>query len=99
MAVCPEVIVAVGEDVVAKEKSCPVPLSVTTCGLSLALSVIVSVPDLAPLAAGSKKTPMEQLEPDARLLPHAFSTPKSDGLVLTLVMLSGAVPEFVTVTV
>jgi|SRR5277367_1314068 len=31
-------LLAVGEDVVAREKSCPDPLSVTVCGLSLASS-------------------------------------------------------------
>jgi len=61
--------------------------------------VIVSVPDLLPLVVGSKKIPIEQLEPAARVLPHAFSTPKSEGLVFTFVMLSTAVPEFVTVRV
>jgi hypothetical protein len=41
---------------------------------------------------------MTQLAPAARLLPQAFSVPKSDGLAVTPVMLSGEPPLFVTVT-
>jgi hypothetical protein len=61
------------------------------------LSLIVSVPGLAPLAVGSKKTPIAQLEPAATVLPQAFSVPKSVALAVTLVMLRGASPLFVTV--
>lgn len=81
------------------EKSCPVPLSVTVCRLPLALSITVKVPVLVPLAVGSKKTPIEQLAPTGTLLPHALSTPKSAGLVVTLVIASASVPELVSVTV
>ena len=90
---------AAWEEEVAKEKSCPVPIRVTVCGLPGALSLIVKVPTLAPPAVGSKKTPIAQLEPAARLLPQELSWPKSAGLVVMLVMLSGAPPLFVSVTV
>jgi hypothetical protein len=94
----PGVIVCVDEEE-DNEKSCPIPLSATVCGLPLALSVIVSVPLLDPLPVGSKKTPIEQLEPAARLPPQALSTPKLAELVVTLAIVSGASPGFVTVTV
>ena len=74
------------------EKSCPVPLNPTTCGDPVALSVIVRVPVLDPLAVGSKNTPIEQLAFTARLLPQLLRTPKSDGLAVTLVMLTDTVP-------
>ena len=82
----------------ANEKSCPVPLNATVCGLLGALSLIVNVPALAPLAVGSKKTPIAQLEPAATVLPQTFSVPKSVALVVTLVMVRGALPLFITVT-
>jgi hypothetical protein len=62
------------------------------------LSLIVKLPDLVPLAVGSKKTPIAQLEPAATVLPQAFSVPKSVALAVTLVMLRGALPLFITVT-
>ena len=99
MAVCPAVTVAVGEPDEATEKSCPVPLSVTVCGLSAALSVIVMVPVRAPLAAGSKNTPIAQLDPGATLFPQEFNTPKSLGLAVTLVIARAAVPVLLSVTV
>jgi hypothetical protein len=91
------VTVALEEDEVM-EKSCPVPLSVTVCGLPVALSVIVNVPVRWPAAVGSKKTPMAQLAPGARVLPQALSEPKSAGLVATLLMVNGVAALFVTVT-
>ena len=90
---------AVEDEDEATEKSCPVPLSVTVCGLSAALSVIVTVPVRLPVAVGSKKTPIEQLEPAATLLPQELSTPKSLGLAVTPVIARVAVPLLVTVTV
>jgi hypothetical protein len=81
------------------EKSCPVPARETVCGLPDALSATVSVPVRLPVVVGSKKTPMEQLEPAATVLPQALSTPKSDGVVVTLVTESEAVPVLVRVTV
>lgn len=44
----------------------PCPLSVTTCGLPVALSVIESVPLTVPLACGVKVTETVQLAPTAR---------------------------------
>lgn len=98
VAVEPGVTVCVAEEEV-NEKSCPKPLSGMVCGLPLALSAMVSVPLDDPLLAGSKKTPIAQLDPAARLPPQALSTPKSLELVVTLVMVRGALPGFVAVTV
>jgi hypothetical protein len=93
------VTVAIDEPDGDTEKSCPVPLSGTCWGLSLALSVTVKVPVLVPVVVGSKKTPIEQLAPGATLLEHALSAPKSAGLAVTLVIVSVALPIFVSVTV
>ena len=91
---------ALAADPGAIEKSCPVPMSVTVCGPPNASSVIVRVLVLVPLAIGSKKTPIEQLEPPSlRILPQALRTPKSAELVVMLVMCSKAFPVFVRVTV
>lgn len=86
------------EEVGVIEKSSPAPESATVCGLPGALSVIVKVPVLVPLTVGSKKTPIAQLEPAARLLPHVLSGPKSAGLAVTPVMLRETLPLFVMVT-
>jgi len=80
------------------EKSWPVPVSASVCGLPGALSVIVSVPVRAPDVAGSKKTPTEQLAPGATLLPQALSEPKSEGLVVIEEIVTGLTPLFVMVT-
>src|SRR5579859_4820543 len=80
------------------EKSCPVPLSVTVCGESLALAVIVSVPLRRPLVVGSKKTLIPQLVPAPSGFRQLFTTPKSLGLTDTLVIVSvSSMPVFVTV--
>jgi hypothetical protein len=98
VAVEPGVTVCVDEEEV-NEKSSPEPLSGIVCGLPPALSAMLSVPLTGPLLAGSKKTPIAQLDPAARLPPQALSTPKSLELVVTLVMVRGALPGFVAVTV
>ena len=62
----------------------------------------LNVPVLVPVAVGSKKTPIEQLEPAAKLLPHVvcvLTMPKSVGLTATFVIASVAVPVFFSVTV
>jgi hypothetical protein len=77
-------------------------VSVTICGLPAALSATVNVPVLVPIAVGSKKTPIEQFELAARLLPQVvcvLTMPKSAGLTATFVIASVAVPVFVSITV
>jgi hypothetical protein len=81
------------------EKSKPLPVSVTLCGLSPAASVILNVPVLVPPAVGSKNTPIVQLEPTATGLLQLLRTPKSARLAVAPVMLRVAFPVFVTVTV
>jgi hypothetical protein len=75
------------------------PDSETLCGLPPALSVIVNAPLRVPLTVGSKKTPMEQLEPAERLPPQALRTPKSFVLVETALIVSVASPVLVAVIV
>ena len=74
------------------------PERVTVCGLFAALSLTFKVPVLVPVVVGSKNTPIEQLAPAATVLPQAFSAPKSAGLVAMLLIVSVAVPVFLTVT-
>jgi hypothetical protein len=92
------VTVAVAAEPGFTEKSSPLPVRVTVCGLPAALSVIVRVPVRVPLTVGSKKTPMAQLAPAAKVLPQAFNGAKSLELVATFVIVSAAVPVFVSVT-
>lgn len=75
------------------------PDSETLCGLPPALSVIVNAPLRVPLTVGSKKTPIEQLEPAERLPPQALRTPKSLALVETALIVSVASPVLVAVIV
>jgi hypothetical protein len=63
----------------------------------LALSVTVKAPVLVPLAVGLKVTRRVQLAPAARLEPQVLVWEKSP-LVLTPLMLSGALPVFLSVT-
>jgi hypothetical protein len=84
-------------DAGVKLKSWPVPESATACGLPGALSVIVSVPVMLPLAVGSKNTPIVQLTLTGRLLVQPLVSPKLLD-AWTFEIVSGAVPELVTVT-
>ena len=63
------------------------------------MSATIKVPVLVPLTVGSKKIPMAQLAPAAKLLPQVLNDPKSFGLVATFVIVSVAIPVFVSVTV
>ena len=77
---CPaEIVALVGYPAAgARLKSCPTPESATVCGVLEALSVMVIVPAILPLAAGSKKTfttqfwpvwtPLEQVSVSPKLL-------------------------------
>src|SRR2546426_433168 len=58
---------------------------------------MVSVPVLLPAAEGSKKTPIVQLAPGARVLVQPLVSPKS-ALACTPVMVSGASPVLLSVT-
>lgn len=54
------------------EKSAPVPVRLTVCGLPEALSLNVNVPVLVPTAVGEKTTLTAQLAPGAIEVPQLF---------------------------
>ena len=79
----------------------PVPVSAAVWGLLGALSVTVSVADLAPEAVGLNVTLIAQLAPAATLLPQVFVCEKSAPLApvnVMLVIVNVAVPLLVSVT-
>jgi len=80
----------------AKAEALP-PERPTACGLPMALSEIVSVPDLTPVAVGVKVTSIAQPAPAATLVPHVWVSEKSP-TVETAAISSGAVPRLVTFT-
>ena len=75
----------------------PVPDRATVCGLPVALSVTVIVPGWLPVAVGVNVTLIAQFAPAATDAPHVLVCPYC-ALATMLVMLSAAVPEFVSVT-
>ena len=89
------------------EKSVPVPVRTTLCGLPAALLVTVMLADRAPMAPGVKVVLKVQLEPAARLLapnkqgdvPVAERTksPALAPVTVILVRFNWAVPELVRV--
>ncbi len=84
-----------------REKSVPVPASGTVCGLSEALSVMVTAAARLPDAAGVKLTLTVQLAPAATLVPQVLLSLKSPLFVPVMAILEivrVAVPLFVSVT-
>lgn len=75
----------------------PVPVRLIDCGLLAALSVIVTMPVLVPVAAGSKVTLIVQLAPPATELPHVLVSVKSP-LAVILVMFKVSVLVSLSVT-
>jgi hypothetical protein len=83
------------------EKSVPVPVKVTVCGLPAASSVMVTLPARFPVAVGLNVTLIEQFAAAASVAPQGFVSEKSPLLApptAMLVMFSVAVPVFVSVT-
>src|SRR5213082_2545082 len=76
----------------------PVPVRVTSWGLPLALSVILSVPVLAPTAVGVNVTLIVQLAPAASALPQLLVWSKSP-LIAIAAIFSVALPALLSVTV
>jgi hypothetical protein len=74
----------------------PIPLRLTTCGLSAALLATVIVPVLVPLSVGAKTTLRLQAAPGGKLGPQVFVWLKSL-LAWILVMLADTVPGLVRV--
>src|SRR5205823_1050222 len=80
----------------------PVPLSATFCGLSAALSVMVTLALREPLAEGVKVTVIMQVPLAARLLGQLLVWVKSLAFVpvtAILLIVNAAVPLLVSVTV
>jgi len=80
----------------------PVPLSAMVCGEVLALSVMVIVANNAPVAVGAKCPWIVQLAATARLAPQLFANTNEEApapVTAMLVIVTAAVPLFVTVTV
>lgn len=88
--------VLVGDE--SEKAATPPPRSGTTCGLPAASSVMVSVPVRVPVAVGVKVTLISQLAPAATEAPQVLVSAKSP-LTATLLMVNGALPVFVRVTV
>ena len=78
-------------------KSAPLPPKLTTCGLPVALSVMVKEPVLPPAAVGVKVTLMAQFAPAAKLVPQELVCAKSPAVTM-LVIVKAAVPVLVNVT-
>ena len=79
----------------------PVPVRATTCGLPVALSVMLTDAVRAPAAVGVKMTLMVQLEPTATKVPQVLVWTKSPLLVpvrVRLVMPRATLPVFMRVT-
>jgi hypothetical protein len=76
----------------------PVPVRLTVWVAGLALSVMVTTPDLVPVAVGLKATLRVQLALAARLEPQVLVREKSP-LTVMLVMLRAALPVLPRVTV
>ena len=55
----------------------PVPLRATVCGLPEALSIMLRVPVLVPVAAGMKVTAIAQPAPALTVVPQVFACAKS----------------------
>ena len=76
----------------------PVPVRPTVWIVGLELSVMVTVPVLAPGTVGVKMTAMRQVPPAATLAPQLLVCEKSP-LALMLLILINALPVFVSVKV
>src|SRR5579859_1940890 len=69
------------------------------CGLSGALSVMVTVPDWSPTTVGVKVITMLQVALAARDVPQVLLTRVKGAVATMLVMVMGVVPKFVSVSV
>lgn len=84
-----------------REKSVPVPVNDTVCGLFDASSVIVKDAAIAPVVEGLKMTVMVQLVPAATVLPQLFVCEKSPLFVPVIPMfeiVSAWLPVLLSVT-
>src|ERR1035437_4033425 len=77
----------------------PVPLSGITVVAVSDGDAMVSVPVYGPLSEGEKITPVEQLAPEARLVPHVSSTRLKGSVAVSVSELAAEPPVLVIVTV
>jgi hypothetical protein len=77
----------------------PVPVNATLDGLLGTESKTISAPSLRPVVAGVKVMLMVQSVPGGKLAPQLWVSPKSIPEGMMSVMVNGAVPELVRVTV
>jgi hypothetical protein len=92
----------VGASVAVGTPANPVPLNPAVCGEPVALSAIVKLALLVPVAVGLNVTVKLQAAPTATLLPQAFVTLKSPAfvpLIVTEEIVKAISPLFVSVTV
>src|SRR5215469_12774730 len=77
----------------------PLPFRWTSCGFPIALSWIITSPDLGPLLIGVKVTVIVQELPGARLAPHVCTSEKLEKpcTISILEILSVASPVFVSI--
>src|ERR1039458_1602999 len=77
----------------------PVPLSGIIVDVVSEVDAMVSVPVYGPLSEGKKITPVEQLAPEARLVPHVSSTRLKGSVAVSVSKLAAEPPLLVSVTV
>lgn len=95
-----EIVAALGDAARAKSglPAAPVPLNLTTVGTTLELSLMVSLPLLAPIAMGVNVTLIMQDPPTVRVAGQLFTAAKSPP-VSTASTVRGEVPLFAKVAV
>lgn len=97
--VVPTPIVPKFSEVGEREIAVPTPLRATVCMAGPASSVKVKLPVRVPIAAGVKVTVTVQLAPAATVVPQVFALIAKSPLIPILLMLSVAVPVFVSFTI
>lgn len=84
-----------------KTNHCPVPLSAIVCGEPVALSVMVTAAESAPVVMGAKCPWMMQFDPTGKVVPQLFANTNEDASAPVTVMLvidKAEVPVLVIVT-
>ena len=85
-------------EMLANAPDIPVPDRLTGCGLSPALSVVLTDPCTGPAAVGANFTLIVQVPPGGTSAAQVFVCVKTPGVVATDTPVSAAVPTFVNVT-
>src|SRR5437879_590249 len=95
---CPSKVRLRGDSITAGPVSMALPVRLTICGLSAALSVIVTIPVRRPGIVGVKMTLIVQLAPAARLLPQLLVEKFKLAAMPSIGRIRVALPLFVSVT-